>query len=140
MPREQANSHNQPAARVGNLARRRRALVPDSRGSRQSTPQVGNQNGGRRQVVPDSWGSTSQLTPGVQGNNQKGRRRDLVLGSTGSGSGSQQNQSRSSRMTRSNCQPSRWSPSPGPNEISVLARQHRRHWRSTIQTSAYIEP
>ena len=140
MPREQANSRNQPAPRVGNLARRRRDVVPDSMGSSQSTPRVGNQNGRRREVVPDSMGSTSQLTPGVQASNQNGRRRDVVLGSRGSGSGSQQNQSGTSRTTRSNCQPSRRSPSPGPNETSVLARQHKRPRRSTIQTRAYIEP
>ena len=140
MPREQANSRNQPAPRVGNLARRRRDVLPDSMGSTLSTPRVGNQNGGRREVVPDFMGSTSQLTPGVQASNQNGRRRDVVLGSQGSESGSQQNQSGTSRKTRSNCQPSRPSPSHGPNKTSVLARQHKLPRRSIIQTRAYIEP
>ena len=109
-------------------------------GSSKSTSRVGIQHGRRRKIVPDSMGSTSQLNPRVQASNQNGRRRDVVLGSRGSGSGSQQNQSGTSWTTQSNGQPSRRSPSPGPNETSVLARQHKRPRRSTIQTRAYIEP
>ena len=59
MPRKQVNSRNQPAPRVGDLARRRRNVVPDSMGSSQSTHRVGNQKGRRREVVPDSMGATS---------------------------------------------------------------------------------
>ena len=109
-------------------------------GSSQSTPRVGNHNGPRREIVPDSMGFTIQLTPGVQASNQNGRRRVVVLDSRESESGSQQNQLGTSRTTRSNCQPTRRSPCPGSNETSVLARQHKRPPRSTIQTRGYIEP
>ena len=61
MPREQANSRNQPAPQVANQARRRRdaTVIDDPSGSSLSTPWVGNQNGRRPEVVPDSKGSTS---------------------------------------------------------------------------------
>ena len=139
MPREQANSRNQPAPQVGNLARHRRDVVPDSMGSSQSTSRVGNQNGCRCEVVPVSMGSTSQLTPELQASNQNGRRRDVVLASRVSGLGSQQYQSGTSQTTQSNSQLSRRSPSPGPNETSDLATQQKRPRRSTIPTRAYIE-
>ena len=44
-------------------------------------------------------GSTSQLTPGTQASNQNRQRREVILGSTGSRSGSQQNQSGTCQTT-----------------------------------------
>ncbi|PUU77999.1 hypothetical protein B9Z19DRAFT_1065385 [Tuber borchii] len=85
-------------------------------------------------------GSISQLTPGVQAIIQNGCRRGVLLGSRGSGSGSQQNQSCFSPMTLNNYQPSRWSLSPGSNETSIPAKPPKRPQRSTIQTRVYIEP
>jgi len=86
MPREQVNSDSQPPPRVGNLARRRHKVVPDSMGGMsQPTPQVGNQKGRRNKVVLDFMESTSQLTPGAKANNHSGCRQGLVLGSMGFG-------------------------------------------------------
>ena len=106
----------------------------------QSTPRVDNLNKRRREVVPDSMKSTSQLTRGTQASNKNCHRCDVLLGSRGSRLESQQNQSGTSRTTHSNYQPSRQSPSPGPKETNVFARQHKRPRGSTIQINPYIKP
>ena len=104
----------------------------------QPTPRVGNLNGRRRDVVPSSIGS-SQQTPRV--GDLARRRQDVVADSVGSSLGTQQNETGSSQTTtlRSR-QPSRWSPSPSPNEDRVQSRPPKRPRRTTIQTREFIEP
>ena len=107
------NSNSQPTPRVGNLNRPRRDVVLSSIGSSQPTPQVGNLARHRHEVVPDSVGSR--------------------LGTQQKETGSTQTTTLRSR------QPSRQSPSPLPNENSVLSKPPKRLWRTTIQTGEFIK-
>ena len=132
MSRVQTISCSELTSWVGNLARCRSQVVPDS----QPTSWVGNYNGGRRDFLPDFKGSTSPPTSQMQAS---WGWEDVVLGSRGSGSGSQKNQSSTFWTTRSNYQPSCLRPSPGPNKSSILAWPPKRPRRLTIQTMVYVK-
>ena len=111
---QRANSHSQPTPQVSNLNGRRRDVVPSSIGSSQPTPRVGNLALRRLDVIPDSVGSRL---------------------------GTQQTETGSSRATTlRSLQPSRWSPSPSPNENSEPTRPSHRPRRKTILAGEFIEP
>jgi len=67
------------------------------------------------------------------------RRRDVVPGPIGCGSGMQAEESASSQTLLTH-QPSRRRQSPGPGETGVLASPPKCPRRTTIQTRANIEP
>ena len=110
---QRTNSRSQPTLRVGNLNGRRCEVVPSSIGSSQPTPRVGN------------------LVRCIRG----------VVDSMGFGLGTQQNKTGNPQTTTlRNCQPSRRSPSPSPNEDSVHSSPSKPARRTTIQTRGFIEP
>ena len=130
---QQSNSRSQPTNGAGNRNGSRHDVVPDTMPSSQPTPRIDNLNGGRRDVVPDIMVS-SQQTPRI--GNWNGRRRDVVPDPIGSRSGMQPDESGISLLN----QASRQSKSPVPSGAGVLARPPKRSRRTTIQTTANIEP